>query len=96
MNFNLLSFYLGMFAVGTFACGAVLWLAEPLLNFVRWVTTAVGQLPYAILPMSHGLLAVVIYLCASFVLSRFIFLRPKIKYPLAVALFTCYFVLIVV
>ncbi len=91
-----LSFYLGMFAVSTFVCGAVLWLAEPLLNFVRWVSNAIGQLPWATLTVSHNFFAVLVYLCASLVLSRFIFLKPKIKYPLVAALFTCYLVLLVV
>jgi len=91
-----LSFYLGMFAVSTFVCGAVLWVAEPLLNFVRWITTAIGQLPWATIPVSHSLIAVFVYLLAALVLSRFIFLKPKIKYPLVVALFTCYLVLLVV
>lgn len=90
------AFYLGMFAVSTFVCGAVLWVAEPLLNFVRWVTAAMGQLPWATLTVSHGLVAVLIYLLGSLVLSRFVFLRPKIKYPLAAVLFTCYLVLLVV
>ena len=90
------SFYGGMFAVCTFVCGAVLWLAEPLLNFVRWITTALGQLPGATLTVSHSLPAVFVYLLGSLVLSRFVFLKPKIKYPLVAALFTCYLVLLVV
>lgn len=91
-----LTFYLGIFAVGTFVCGAVLWLAEPLLNFVRWVTNAIGQIPWATIPMQHGLSAVFVYLLASIILSRFVFLKPKIKSTLAGVLFTCYFVLLVV
>ncbi|MCM1404050.1 MAG: ComEC/Rec2 family competence protein [Prevotella sp.] len=90
------SFYLGMFAVSTFACGAVLWLAEPMLNFVRWVTNAMGQLSWATLTVSHNFVAILIYLCASLVLSRFVFLRPKIKYPLVAVLFGCYLLLLVV
>lgn len=90
-----MSFYLGIFAVSTFVCGAVLWVAEPLLNFVRWVTAAIGQLSWATISVSHGLLAVFVYLLATLILSRFIFLKPKIKYPLVVVLFTCYLVLLV-
>ena len=90
------SFYLGMFAVCTFVCGAVLWLAEPLLNFVRWVTDAMGQLPWATISVSHSLPAIFLYLVASLVLSRFVFLQPKIKYPVVAVLFTCYLVLLVV
>ncbi len=91
-----LAFYLGIFAVGTFACGAVLWLAEPLLNFVRWVTNAMGQIPWATIPVQHGLLAILVYLLATVILSRFIFLKRKTKWILAGLLFTCYFVLLVV
>ncbi len=90
------SFYLGMFAVSTFACGAVLWLVNPLLDFVRWITTSIGQLSWTTLTVSHGLPAVFIYLLASLVLSRFIFLQPKVKYPLVAVLFSCYLVLLVV
>ncbi|MCQ2382137.1 MAG: ComEC/Rec2 family competence protein [Clostridia bacterium] len=89
-------FYCGLFAVGTFVCGAVLWITEPLLNFVRWVTAAIGKISWATIPISHSLPAVFVYLIASVILSRFIFLRPKIKYPLVVALFTCYLVLLMV
>ncbi len=90
-----LVFYLGMFSVSTFVCGAVLWLAEPLLNFVRWVTTAIGKIPWATIMVSHNLWAVFVYLAASILLSRFIFLKPKLKYPLVAVLFTCYLVLLV-
>ncbi|MBO4726117.1 MAG: ComEC/Rec2 family competence protein [Clostridia bacterium] len=91
-----LSFYLGMFAVSTFVCGAVLWLAEPLLNFVRWITRAIGQLPWATIHVSHSFPAVVVYLLGSLILSRFVFLKPKVKYSLAAVLFTCYLVFLVV
>ena len=91
-----LSFYCGMFAIGTFVCGAVLWIAEPLLNFVRWVTTAIGNIPWATITVHHNLFAVLIYLLGSLILSRFIFLKPRIKYPLVAVLFTCYLVLLVV
>lgn len=92
----MLAFYLGFFAVVTFVCGAVLWIAEPALNFVRWVISAIGELSWSTLPLSHGLPAVFVYLIATLLLSRFIFLKPKFKYPLAAALFTCYLVLLVV
>lgn len=92
----ILAFHFGVFAVSTFVCGAVLWLAEPMLNFVRWVTRALGELPWATIKVSHSLLAVFVYLGASLLLSRFIFLRPKIKYSLVAVLFTCYLVLLVV
>lgn len=91
-----IAFYLGIFAVSTFVCGAVLWLAEPLLNFVRWVTNAIGQIPWATIPVQHGLLAILVYWLASVILSRFVFLKPKIKFALSGVLFTCYFVLLVV
>lgn len=90
------SFYLGLFAVCTFACGAVLWLAEPLLNFVNWITTAIGQLSWATIPVSHGLPAIFVYYLATIILSRFIFLKPKVKYSLVAVLFTCYLILIMV
>lgn len=90
------SFYLGLFAVCTFACGAVLWLAEPLLNFVNWITTAIGQLSWATIPVSHGLPAIFVYYLATIILSRFIFLQPKVKYSLVAVLFTCYLILIMV
>ena len=92
----LVAFYMGMFAVSTFVCGAVLWLVEPLLNFVRWITAAMEKIPWATIHVSHNLLAVLVYLGASLLLSRFIFIRPKIKYPLVIAMFTCYLVLLVV
>lgn len=95
MPLLVLSFYLGLFAVSTFICGAVLWLVEPLLNFVNWVTSAVGQLSWATLSATHGLVAVFIYYFASLILSRFVFLKPKIKYPLVAVLFSCYLVLLV-
>lgn len=94
MPLLVLVFYLGLFAVSTFICGAVLWLAEPLLNFVNWVTSAIGQLSWVTLNVSHGLLAVFVYYVASLILSRFIFLKPKIKYPLVVVLFSCYLMLL--
>ncbi len=90
------SFYIGIFAVSTFVCGAVLWIVEPLLNFVRWITQAVGRLSWAVVHISHGLPAIFVYFCASIILSRFIFLKPKVKYPLVAVLFTCYFVLLMV
>ena len=90
------SFYLGMFAISTFICGAVLWLAEPLLNFVFWVTTAIGELSWATIPVSHNLFAVLVYIIAVITLSRFIFLKPKIKYSLTALLFTCYLVLLMI
>ena len=92
----MLSFYLGLFSVTTFICGAVLWLAEPLLNFVRWVTAAMGQLSCISVPISHGLTAIFVYYLATLLLSRFVFIKPQIKYSLAVVLFTCYLTFIVV
>ena len=90
------AFYLGFFTVVTFICGAALWLAEPVLNFVRWVVSAVGDLSWATLPLSHGLPAVFIFLAGTLILSRFVFLQPKVKYPVAGMLFTCYLILLVV
>ena len=92
----MLAFYLGFFTCVTFVCGALLWLAEPALNLVRWVMAAIGKLPWAILPLSHGLLAVFVFLLATLIMSRFVFLKPQIKYTLAGVLFTCYLVLLVV
>ena len=90
------SFYLGFFAVTTFVCGAVLYLAEPILNFVCWVADGIHKIPWATLHVSHSLPAVFVYLVMSLILSRFIFLKPKVKYPLVAMLFTCYLVLLVI
>lgn len=90
------SFYLGLFAIVTFVGGAVLYLAEPLLNLVRWVATGISQISWAIIPLHQSLPAVCVYLVLTWLLSRFIFLKPKVKYSLAAVLFTCYLVLLVV
>ncbi|MBS7401637.1 MAG: ComEC/Rec2 family competence protein [Eubacteriales bacterium] len=90
------SFYLGVFAVSTFVCGAVLYLAEPLLSLVRWVADGISRISWAVLPMHHSLPAIFVYLVLALLLSRFVFLKPKTKYSLAGVLFTCYLVLLVV
>lgn len=92
----MLAFYLGFFTIVTFVCGALLWIAEPLLNLVRWIISAIGELSWATLPISHGLLAVFVFLIATLVMSRFVFLKPKIKYSLAGVLFSCYLILLMV
>lgn len=89
-------FYLGVFALGTFVGEAVLYLAEPMLNFVRWVSDGMSQISWSIVHLHHGLPAVLVYLLLALLLSRFIFLKSKIKVPVAVVLFTCYLVLLVV
>ncbi len=89
------AFYLGLFAVCTFVCGALLWLVEPLLNFVTWVLDAISQIPWATIPVNHGIIPIFIYLLGVIILSRFIFLKPKVKYSLAGVLFTCYLLLVV-
>lgn len=90
------AFYLGLFTVATFLCGAFLWLVEPVLTFVTWVTDAIGQIPWASVPVHHGVIPIFVYLLASMVMSRFIFGKPKIKYTLAGVLFTCYLLLVMV
>ena len=95
MPLLIVAFYLGVFAVGTFVCGAVLWIAKPLLNFVHWVTQAIGALPWANLTIHHNLLGILVFLLGSLILSRFVFLRRKVKIGAAVALFGCYLLLIV-
>ena len=90
------AFYLGFFTCVTFVCGAFLWLAEPVLNLVRWVMSGIGKLSWAMLPLNHGLLAVFVFLIATIICSRFVFLKPKIKYTVAGVLFTCYLILLVV
>ena len=89
-------FYLGFFASVTFVCGAVLWLVNPALNFVRWVTSAFGKLSWATIPFSHGIFPIFVYLFAMLVISRFVFLKPKVKYTLGGLLFACYLVFLVV
>ena len=88
------AFYLSMLAVGTFICGVVMWLVEPVLNLVIWVTSAIGEIPWATLPITHGVTAIIVYYLATLLLSRFVFVKPQIKYPLAVVMFTCYLTLI--
>ena len=88
------AFYLSMLAVGTFICGVVMWLVEPILNLVIWVTSAIGEIPWATLPITHGVTAIIVYYLATLLLSRFVFVKPQIKYPLAVVMFTCYLTLI--
>lgn len=88
------AFYLSMLAVGTFICGVVMWLVEPVLNLVIWVTSAIGEIPWATLPITHGVAAIIVYYLATLLLSRFVFVKPQIKYPLAVVMFTCYLTLI--
>jgi hypothetical protein len=63
---------------------------------VRWVMSGIGKLSWAMLPLNHGLLAVFVFLIATIICSRFVFLKPKIKYTLAGVLFTCYLILLVV
>lgn len=92
----ILCFYVGMFAVSTFLMGAVLWLTEPLLTFVRSVSEAITKLPLATLSVSSSFPAIIIYLLGLIIMSRFVFLKPKVKYPLAAVLFACYFLLIMV
>ncbi len=89
-------FYLGVIAIYTFVGGAVLYLAEPLLNLVRWIAGGISQIPWAVVHISHGLPAVLVYLLGTLILSRFVFLKPQVKYPLVAVLFTCYLVLLVV
>lgn len=89
-------FYLGMFAVSTFVMGTVLWVADPLLTMVRSVSDAISKLPFATVAATGSVPAIIIYLVALILLSRFIFLPRKVKYPLAAVLFTCYFVVIMV
>lgn len=88
------AFYLSMLAVGTFICGVVMWLVEPILNLVIWVTSAIGEIPWVTLPITHGVAAIIVYYIATLLLSRFVFVKPQIKYPLAVVMFTCYLTLI--
>ncbi len=88
------AFYLSMLAVGTFICGVVMWLVEPILNLVIWVTSAIGEITWATLPITHGVTAIIVYYLATLLLSRFVFVKPQIKYPLAVVMFTCYLTLI--
>ncbi len=90
------SFYCGMFAVVTSIGGAVLYLAEPLLSLVRWVANGMARLPCSIIPIKQNIPAILVYLLAAMILSRFVFLKPKTKYVLSAVLFTCYLVLLVV
>jgi len=71
-----------------------MWLVEPILNLVIWVTSAIGEIPWATLPITHGVAAIIVYYLATLLLSRFVFVKPQIKYPLAVVMFTCYLTLI--
>lgn len=96
MPLLVLVFYVSMMAVITVIFGAVLWLVDPVLTFARTVLTALSNLPLAMLPVSGPPVIAILYLVAILLCSRFIFLPKKIKYPLAVALFACYFVLLVV
>ncbi len=88
------AFYLAMLSVGTFICGVVMWLVEPILNLVIWVTSAIGEIPWATLTITHGVTAIIVYYLATLLLSRFVFVKRQIKYPLAVVMFTCYLTLI--
>ena len=90
------AFYAGWLAVVTCVCGAVLWLVEPLLTFASAVCSAVASLPGSILLVSSSWWPIPIYLLGLMVLSRFIFLKPKFKYPFAIALLACYFLLLMV
>lgn len=90
------AFYLSLFAVCTFIGSFVLWIVEPVLNFVTWVTSAIGQIPWATLPITHGLGAIFVYYMATLLLSRYVFVKPQIKYPLVILLFTCYLTSIMV
>ncbi len=89
------AFYLGLFSVCTFVCGALLWLVDPLISFVTWITASISQIPWAIIPVDHGIMPIFIYLLGAMILSRFVFLKPKVKYSLAGVLFTCYLLLVV-
>ncbi len=89
------AFYVGMLAVCTYVAGCLLWLVDPILTLCRQVVTRLSYLPGARLMVSSSAPAIVLYLVALLLLSRFIFLPKKVKYPLAGLLFACYFLLIV-
>ncbi len=92
----ILSFYVGMLAVSTYLMGWLLWLMEPLLTLCRRLCTVIAALPGAALPIAGSVPAIGLYLVGLFLLSRFVFLPKRVKYPLGAVLIACYFVTLVV
>ncbi len=86
------SFYVGMFSVLTFVFGAVLWILEPLLLFVRDVTSAIVALPFSTIEINGSHSGIIFYLLGIIIASRFIFIKSNIKLPICLVLFTCYFI----
>jgi hypothetical protein len=91
------AFYAGVTAISTFVGGAVLYVAEPLLTFVRAVCGAIDNLPLARLEVrtTHWW-GIIFYLLGLIILSRFVFIDKKIRLPLAAVLFACYSATLVV
>ena len=90
------AYYVGMLAVSTYLAGCLLWLVDPVLTLASRVCALIARLPNAALMISSPGLAIVLYLVGLLLLSRFVFLSRKVKYPLATLLFACYFLLLVV
>jgi competence protein ComEC len=78
-----LVFNVGIVALVTVIGGCLLWLAEPLLTFVRNVSNNMAQLPFAKIEISAGNLGYLFYFLGLIILSRYVFLKKSIKLPLA-------------
>ena len=90
------AYYVGMLAVSTYLAGCLLWLVDPLLTVASGVCAGIARLPNATLMVGSPALAIVLYLLGLLLLSRFVLISRKVKYPLATLLFACYFLLLVV
>jgi competence protein ComEC len=92
-----LSFYFGVAACFSYILGAILYVMEPLLTFVRDTADAIGKMPGAKIPVSaNNYYGIIFYMLGIIILSRFIFLDKNIKIPVSASLFACYLITVVV
>jgi ComEC/Rec2-related protein len=86
------SFVSGFLSLITVIGGVSLYVAEPLLSFVRKVTTAIGSLPTAKIEISADNIGFIFYYLALIVFSRFIFVQRSWRWGIGVTAFACYLI----
>lgn len=93
MPILLLAFKVAVIALLTWVGGSLLWLMNLPITAVRVWTNAVADIPFATIQVSHsgGLLMLAFFVGLLFC-TRFIFLPPKYKFPIAGVLFAVYLI----
>jgi competence protein ComEC len=87
----LIAFNLGFISIITVIGGPLLFLVDPLLSFLREVTTAINNMPLAKIQISNQSFGFVFYYLALIIFSRFIFLKKPLRWGIGLLSFACYF-----